>query len=301
MFGRINLLGRSHLVRPLFRRAQVRHSNNFSKVTFTVKEPLLPYGPFGSLVKPVLFTVGVAGGSVLLAEWYANNKNHRPWAEIRQEFRNTIRNIPWIGELSPTQKVAYTLIGLNSTIFILWQIGRLKPKMVEYFTHSVLNRRASPMLLSCFSHSDLLHIAVNLYVLYSFLTPVQSVFGLERFLALYVGAGVFSSLVSHMNLLARRSPVGSLGASGAISGVLAAFCYIFPDVPLSFFGIPALSLPAQQALQVIVGIEFTILLFLSRRLPIDCAAHLGGFAFGTAYAYWQFHAGHIRRYVRRQH
>lgn len=100
-----------------------------------------------------------------------------------------------------------------------------------------------------------------------------------------------------INQLFRRLPVRSLGASGAVSGALAAFCFIFPDASLAFFGLSALSLPAEQALQVIVAIELGMLIFLARRIPIDCAAHLGGFAFGYGYATYLYQT---RRMGRRQ-
>lgn len=45
------------------------------------------------------------------------------------------------------------------------------------------------MVLSCFSHVSLLHLAANMYVLWSFSTSAVSLLGREQFLAVYLSAG----------------------------------------------------------------------------------------------------------------
>lgn len=76
----------------------------------------------------------------------------------------------------------------------------------------ILRRRVSPMLLSCFSHSNNFHLLFNMVALYSF-TPVcvksattntnypQAIhdkLGHERFLALYIASGMFGSWTSRI-------------------------------------------------------------------------------------------------------
>jgi rhomboid-like protein len=45
------------------------------------------------------------------------------------------------------------------------------------------------MLLSTFSHYSLLHLAANMYVLWSFSSSAVSMLGPEQFLAVYLSAG----------------------------------------------------------------------------------------------------------------
>lgn len=48
----------------------------------------------------------------------------------------------------------------------------------------------APMFLSTFSHTSFAHLAINMYVLYSFAKPSVDYLGKEQFMALYVSAGI---------------------------------------------------------------------------------------------------------------
>lgn len=54
------------------------------------------------------------------------------------------------------------------------------------------------MLLSTFSHSSFLHLAVNMYVLHSFSSMAVAALGKEQFMALYLTSGVVSSFASNL-------------------------------------------------------------------------------------------------------
>lgn len=86
-----------------------------------------------------------------------------------------------------------------------------------------------------FSHKDLLHIAFNMLALASIGPAVESALGSKRFFSFYIFTGLASGILVWL-LDPSDNPI--LGASGAISGVIAAFAYIYPRAPLSFFFLP---------------------------------------------------------------
>ena len=79
---------------------------------------------------------------------------------------------------------------------------------------------------SMFLHGGLFHIAGNMLYLWIFGDNVEDTLGHLRFLALYVLSGV--GAVSAQTLMSPHSQVPMVGASGAISGVLGAYLFLFP-------------------------------------------------------------------------
>ncbi len=81
-------------------------------------------------------------------------------------------------------------------------------------------------LTSCFLHGGFLHLGSNMLFLWVFGRRVEDACGSWRFLCFYLLAGVCADLLS--TLVRVSSYVPSIGASGAISGVLGAYLILFP-------------------------------------------------------------------------
>jgi len=69
-----------------------------------------------------------------------------------------------------------------------------------------------PMFLSTFSHYSAMHLFANMYVMHSFANAAAVSLGKEQFLAVYLSAGVFSSLMSVLYKAATSQAGMSLGA-----------------------------------------------------------------------------------------
>jgi membrane associated rhomboid family serine protease len=82
------------------------------------------------------------------------------------------------------------------------------------------------LFTSMFLHGGLLHIGSNMLYLFVFGDNVEDKLGHLRFLIFYFACGVIAGL-THI-LINANSPVPSIGASGAIAGVLAAYLRLFP-------------------------------------------------------------------------
>ncbi|KAL3056859.1 hypothetical protein OYC64_007354 [Pagothenia borchgrevinki] len=154
--------------------------------------------------------------------------------------------------------------------------------MFTYFTASPSSKSLyAPMLLSTFSHYSVLHLAANMYVLWSFSSSAVSMLGREQFIALYLSAGVVSSFFSYFCKTATGRFGPSLGASGAIMTVLAAVCTKMPESQLALIFLPMFTFSSAYALKAIVAMD-TAGIVLGWRY-FDHAAHLGGSLFGIWY------------------
>lgn len=129
-------------------------------------------------------------------------------------------------------------------------------------------------------HADLGHLASNLLVLYFFGTKLESIVGSRRFLWFYVAAGLVSSMLSlAIGLMIPGLP--SIGASGAVMGVVAAAAVFQPMTPvlLLFIPVPLWALAVGFAAFDL----FPALAYLGGAASdgIDRFAHLGGGLLGV--------------------
>jgi membrane associated rhomboid family serine protease len=142
-----------------------------------------------------------------------------------------------------------------------------------------------------FLHGGWMHLISNMIYLWIFGDNVEDRLGHGRYLALYVASGVGAAL-AHASLNP-GSAVPTVGASGAISGVLGAFLLLFPHarvltlVPLVFIFFHIIELPAV----LYIGFWFVMQLLsgtLTFMLASDAGggvawwAHIGGFVVGLA-------------------
>ncbi|HEV8335665.1 MAG TPA: rhomboid family intramembrane serine protease [Candidatus Polarisedimenticolia bacterium] len=127
-----------------------------------------------------------------------------------------------------------------------------------------------------FLHGDLSHILINMFMLWMFGVEMERMWGAPRFLRYYfltgVGAGVVTCFFSPESR--------TIGASGAIFGVMLAYGMTFPDRQILFwFFFP---MKAKHFVLLLAGIE----LWVSSSFVSDGIghfAHLGGMLFGYLY------------------
>ncbi|NOZ08336.1 MAG: rhomboid family intramembrane serine protease [FCB group bacterium] len=137
--------------------------------------------------------------------------------------------------------VTWTLLGLNIFIF-LFQLT-LSQSALEVFIYrfgaipAVITGRVqyqdmyaiSPLLTlltSMFIHGGWMHLAGNMLFLYVFADNVEGILGHRKFILFYMAGGVLAGL-SHI-LSDPTSTVPMIGASGAISAVMAGYILKYP-------------------------------------------------------------------------
>jgi len=147
------------------------------------------------------------------------------------------------------------------------------------------------VLTSTFVHAGWLHLLSNLLYLAVFGAPVERRLGAARFGTLYFASGILGN-VAHV-LVQPASMIPAVGASGAISGVIAAHLVLFPGAPLGSLA-PVLFLRVVESTPVLL----LLLVWLAAQLLSGVAslttstastgiawwAHLSGFGTGLALA-----------------
>jgi membrane associated rhomboid family serine protease len=139
-----------------------------------------------------------------------------------------------------------------------------------------------PLFTSMFLHGGLMHLLGNMLFLHIFGDNVEDYLGHIGYLLFYLFCGVGSGLV-HV-LFNLHSTIPAIGASGAISGVMGAYIYLFPRAQvLTFFFIFLIPIPAF----FILGYWFVFQFFEALSgIGGDPAggvavwAHVGGFVIG---------------------
>ena len=104
------------------------------------------------------------------------------------------------------------------------------------------NREWWRLITSGFVHADPMHFLVNMFTLYVFGRFVEQVMGPIPFLVLYFGSEMAANLLT-LALKHRQRGYSSLGASGAICGVVLSFCLFQPFAKIYVFLLP-IGIPA---------------------------------------------------------
>jgi membrane associated rhomboid family serine protease len=136
------------------------------------------------------------------------------------------------------------------------------------------------IVTSGFLHVNWWHLLFNMFTLYAFGGTLENSLGALQFVLIYFLSLIGGNLLS---LFIHRQHGGyrSVGASGAIAGVIFAAIALFPGLNLSFFGIP---LPIPAWLFGLVYILISIYGIRSRKDNVGHDAHLGGALLGMVVA-----------------
>jgi rhomboid family protein len=146
------------------------------------------------------------------------------------------------------------------------------------------------LLTSMFMHGGLMHLLGNMWFLWIFGDNIENDMGKSRYLAFYLLCGILASLAHvMMNMHGPSATTPSLGASGAISGVMGAYLVLHPHRRVTVL---LFRLVTEVPGFVAVGIWIVFQLISSLGFlggmqeggGIAYAAHIGGFIVGAALA-----------------
>ena len=142
----------------------------------------------------------------------------------------------------------------------------------------VREREWSRWLTAGFVHVGFLHLAFNMWALYLFGPYVEAAIGSARFVALYIGSDLAANALTYLKYK-DRPEYSAVGASGAISGVIFAFCLFEPFSTLQLI-IPPIPIWAI----VFAPLYIAISIYAARREMGRVAheAHIGGALGGLA-------------------
>lgn len=197
--------------------------------------------------------------------------------------------------------VNYVIIGLNVALFLVEkaQGSRLEqfiftyglvparysvPEIASYFT---FGQQALALISFMFLHGGFFHLLGNMWSLYIFGDNVEDRLGHFRYLLFYLICGWASGL-SHL-FINWHSEIPTIGASGAIAGVMGAYLILYPGSKILTL-IPLFFIPLFVEIPAIIflGIWF-LLQFINATASYTEAggiawwAHIGGFVLGIVF------------------
>lgn len=186
--------------------------------------------------------------------------------------------------------VTYALIAINVAVFLYGvafitteaQINRL------YFDYAMIPARIGAgenypsLITSIFLHAGFMHLAGNMLFLWIFGDNMEEEMGRLPFLAFYLACGVGADLAQYLS--DPMSQVATVGASGAIAGVMGGYLLMFPKAKVDILIIliiifRIIPVPAF----IMLGLWFALQLFQS----------LGSDPTGGGVAYWAHSGGFI--------
>lgn len=186
--------------------------------------------------------------------------------------------------------ITITLIIVIITSIISYQAfnnGNLRNNLIHHPYTEAKDKEWFRMLTSGFIHNDMMHLLINMYVLYTFGEIVERAFGelygsFGRivYILFYLICIVVASLPSFLKHKNNPS-YKALGASGAVSGVLLIFVLLYPMEKLTFIFFPFLPIPA-----FVIGIGYLVYSTWASKKKMDNVghdAHLFGGLFGILF------------------
>ena len=200
-------------------------------------------------------------------------------ADERSEYRQVLQLREHLMSATPYIFITPALVALNIILFVAMVamgVDLLSPEVKDLIqwgaNYGPRTLADEPWrLITCtFLHIGLIHIAMNMFVLWQVGKILERLTGNMGFLVLYLGSGVIASLVS----VYTNTSIVSAGASGAVFGTfggLLAFLYRNSDGGLEIFKPLVISISKILVLNLILGIVIP---------GIDMAAHVGGLVAG---------------------
>lgn len=149
----------------------------------------------------------------------------------------------------------------------LWRFLALEPYRMfrEKEFHGIIT--------SGFVHSGFGHLFINMFVLYMFGPDLEGILGSPQFVLVYVAGLVVGSLYPLFKYKNRPEYI-AIGASGAISGVVFAFCLFHPFAPLRLIFLPFFDFPA--ILFAVLYVAYSVYAMKKANDNIGHEAHLAG-------------------------
>jgi membrane associated rhomboid family serine protease len=139
---------------------------------------------------------------------------------------------------------------------------------------------------SMFLHGGIVHLLGNMLFLWIFGDNIEDKLGHIKYLGFYLISGILASVI--WIIAARGSSQPVVGASGAISAVMAAYLIMYPSAKIrTLVTLGLIVWPLKVPAYVMIGLWITLqvaMTFLNPNTGIAYLAHVGGFLVGFIFA-----------------
>ena len=175
-------------------------------------------------------------------------------------------------------KAVKHIIIINVMMLVLTYLNN--PLMSKWFALNPISFIWKPwqLVTYMFMHGGFGHLFLNMYMLFIFGSVLDNGWGTKKFLTFYFVTGIGAALVNIGVQYLTGSFALTVGASGAIYGILMGYAMLHPDSMLTLI-LPPVSMKAKWFVLIFAGIE--LLLGISNNPADNVAhfAHLGGLIF----------------------
>lgn len=189
----------------------------------------------------------------------------------------TIKNEKKLAKIFSPKKpiITYALLAINIVIFFYLLIydktGNITSLLVNDY-EEIQAGQYYRLITSMFMHADIIHLAFNMYALYTLGPQVERYYGSKRFIFIYFLSGIMGNIFSSLFLMSGEI---SLGASTALFGLLGSisyFTYYYRATIQNFLNSPILP---TLIVNLIISLSVT---------NIGLMGHVGGFIGGLLIA-----------------
>lgn len=186
--------------------------------------------------------------------------------EINQATMKKNKKLDDLFNKSNIPYVTFSLIVINVLVYLVLSFYPAIGLMLVNVPKEIIGFGYYRMITAAFLHANLIHLVVNMYALYVVGSSIEGYFGKGKYLLIYFLSALGSSLLSVVFLKGGYS----LGASGAIFGLLGAYLYFAYQYRVYMSNV------LKNQLIPIIVINFAIGLIPG----IDMAGHVGGLVMG---------------------
>jgi len=212
------------------------------------------------------------------------------------ERENPVRETPWS---------VYILIVVNGLISVLLWVPEVRADVVTRLGFVPANPHLTTLFTSMFLHAGFWHVAANMFFLWMFGDNVEDILGPALFFIVYAVCGAAGGLVHWaMNT---GSTLPTIGASGAVSGIIGLYMVFFPKARANLFLLlPFWYVQTRAYVAILAWFALQVAGALVGEVPaakpyvhIAFWDHVGGFVTGVALGFACLAAGFRERYLHR--
>ena len=193
------------------------------------------------------------------------------------------------GFLSSIPTVTKNIIIINFVIYLATElIGDRMYELFALFPWGASLHRPWQIVTHMFMHGGFWHIFFNMYTLFVFGSALERIWGSRKFLTFYFVTGLGAALCHNLVTLLMHTiaNIPTVGASGAIYGLLMGYAMLFPNSELQLI-FPPIRLTAKWFVIIFGAIELLTGL-TGMGGNVAHFAHLGGMLFGwLLMVYWK--------------
>ncbi len=185
------------------------------------------------------------------------------------------------------------IVGICIVMFIL---SVVMPQLYYYFAlwPNLFIYMPWQIVTSIFMHGGITHLLVNMFVLFIFGTYLERIVGSKNYLLIFLTSGIVGNLAYILYAYLTGDYFPSVGASGAIFGVMGALAILAPHLRVVVFPLPV---PISIKLAVIIfALIDLILLPYTSKTGIAHITHLAGLITGLILGKFLYNRMDVRYY-----